>query len=310
MTLYVRLSSTGVPSSTPSPPPSPSVAGQDGQVSVTFTAPTYDGGSTITSYDLRWSVQSAESWTTVTGVTSPATVASLSNGTTYEVQVRAVNAIGNGSWSSSGTGTPAAAAFGYRDITSSTDPAGTSVSVPAGAEAGDTLIFVASRDFDIGGSVSAPSGATAVGTPTDQTGGYPSFLVWRILSWNGSTTSYDFGQSGAWAGERCIIVLQGTASAVSAGTYTHGGGATLVWTGMTMSTGDFGLAIGGLYDAADGPVTSFDGSWTSRRTQQTGEWVGFTLWTKPISSGGTIAPSPAGTMTSANYATLLLRAEP
>ena len=314
MTFYIRLSSPGgAPDTVPSAPAAPTITASSTQLVVTFTVPPSDGGSAITGYDTRHSVQGANSWTTVDlGISTPEpfTLLSLTNGTTYEVQVRAVNAVGDGAWSPSGTGTPVGNTFGYRAITNSSDPAGTAVGVPAGAQSLDTLIFIASRDFDIGGTVSAPSGATAAGTPTDQTGGYPSFLVWHILSWDGSTMSYDFGQASSWAGERSIIAMQGTASAVTAGTYTSGGGTAFTWTGMTMSSGDMAIAVGGLYDQADAPITSFDTSWTARKTQGTGEWAGLNVWTKQLSAGGTIAPSPAGTMTSANYASLLLRVQP
>lgn len=311
MPLYVRLSSPGgAPDTAPSALAAPTITASATQLVAVWSAPPSDGGSPITSYDLRHSVQSANSWTTITGATSPRTITTLVNGTTYEVQVRAVNAIGAGAWSPSGTGTPAADSFGFRNITTSTDNAGVAIPVPTGAVAGDTLIFVASRDFDVGGSPVAPSGATAVGTPVDQAGGYGSFLVWRILSWDGTTSTYDFGQS-AWAGERAIIALQGPASAVTAGTYTVGAGASLSWTGMTMSTSDLGVAIASTYDGASSPITSFDTAWTERKAQNTGEWAGFTLWTDLIATGGTIAPSPAGTKGAANnWSTLLLRAQP
>lgn len=311
MTLYVRLSSPGgAPDTVPSALAAPTLTASSTQLVASWSTPPSDGGSPVTSYDLRHSVEGAATWTTVTGVTAPRTITTLVNGTTYEIQVRAVNAIGNGAWSPSALGTPAANVFGFRAISSSTDQAGNVVAVPTGAQTGDTLIFVASRDFDIGGSVLAPSGATAVGTPTDQAGGFASYLVWRILSWNGSTLTYDFGQSGAWAGERCIIATQGPASAITAGTYVVGAGTSLTWTGMTMSSGDLAIGIGGTYDSADSPVTAFDSSWTERRAQVFGEWAGFTLWSKQLSAGGTIAPSPGGTVTTGNWSTLLLRAQP
>ncbi len=61
-----------------------------------------NGGSAITSYDLRYSTDQA-TWTTVTGIASPATVASLTAGTVYFMQTRAVNAIGAAAWSPSGS---------------------------------------------------------------------------------------------------------------------------------------------------------------------------------------------------------------
>lgn len=68
-----------------------------------------DGGSPITSYDLRWSTDQA-TWTTQTGIADPQTVSGLAASTTYYVQTRAVNAVGAGAWSPSGSAATQAAA--------------------------------------------------------------------------------------------------------------------------------------------------------------------------------------------------------
>lgn len=59
-----------------------------------------NGGSPITSYDLRYSTDQA-TWTTVTGITASQTQTGLTAGTVYYIQTRAVNAIGAGPWSAS-----------------------------------------------------------------------------------------------------------------------------------------------------------------------------------------------------------------
>ena len=87
-----------------------------GTLSVVWSAPPDDGGSAVTSYDLRhirsdsptrsdadWSV----SRRAVTGLGAfRYSLAGLMGGTRYDVQVRAVNAIGEGSWSATASGTP------------------------------------------------------------------------------------------------------------------------------------------------------------------------------------------------------------
>lgn len=77
-------------------------------ISVDLAAAPANGGSPITSYDLRWQA-SGGGWTTVTGVSDPDTVSALTAGTLYNVQTRAVNAVGNGAWSASGSATTDAA---------------------------------------------------------------------------------------------------------------------------------------------------------------------------------------------------------
>ncbi len=82
-----------------------------------WTAPAHDGGAEITSYDVRaietsadetveanWSV-SAGAWTSTSGELEH-TLTGLSNGTQYDLQVRAVNDVGAGDWSATSTGTP------------------------------------------------------------------------------------------------------------------------------------------------------------------------------------------------------------
>ena len=77
---------------------------------VTLAADPANGGSAITSRDLRYSADGGVSWTVQAGVTSPVTLSGLSAATTYQVQTRAANAIGAGAWSASTSATTAAAA--------------------------------------------------------------------------------------------------------------------------------------------------------------------------------------------------------
>ena len=87
---------------------------------VSWAAPTAGGGSAITAYDLRHIRSDAPSkadanWTVVQDAWSGSgslqyTITRLTGGTQYDVQVRAVNAAGDGPWSATLTGTTAAAA--------------------------------------------------------------------------------------------------------------------------------------------------------------------------------------------------------
>ena len=77
-----------------------------GQLSVAFTAPTNDGGSAITNY--KYSTNGGSTWTAVSpeATTSPILISGLNNGTTYDVQIRAVNVVGDGAATASTPGTP------------------------------------------------------------------------------------------------------------------------------------------------------------------------------------------------------------
>ena len=85
---------------------------------VAWTAPDETGDSDISSYDLRYIPVDADetdpsNWTILESVWSADTggelkyrVTGLTDGTEYDVQVRAVNSAGGGLWSETGSGTP------------------------------------------------------------------------------------------------------------------------------------------------------------------------------------------------------------
>ena len=76
----------------------------DGQGSVSFTAPTSNGGSAIISYTAICGANS------VTGLASPITVTGLVNNTSYVCSVVATNAVGPGAASATASVTPSASA--------------------------------------------------------------------------------------------------------------------------------------------------------------------------------------------------------
>ena len=98
---------------TPSAPAIESLTPSDQAITVVWTAPANNGGSDITSYDLRYIGSDAadkadDNWTVEDDIWSSgalqATITGLTNGAVYDVQARAVNAIGNGPWSATVSG--------------------------------------------------------------------------------------------------------------------------------------------------------------------------------------------------------------
>ena len=100
----------------PSNPFQPRLTAGDGQLTVAWSAPGHNG-STITTYDVRYREEGTTGWTEPSGAEWEIgrdtelswTITGLTNGTTYEVAVRATNAIGNSGWSIRQLGTPMAA---------------------------------------------------------------------------------------------------------------------------------------------------------------------------------------------------------
>ena len=97
------------PATAPSAPSAPMVTAGDAQLEVSWAAPS-DGGSAINDYDVRYRPVFFGTWTELPDSTrsaaTSATIPGLNNGTTYQVQVRAGNSVGDGPWSDSATGTP------------------------------------------------------------------------------------------------------------------------------------------------------------------------------------------------------------
>ena len=122
---FRRAGEPGVPTIDPAS----GVTAGEGQLTVAWTGPTYNGGWQIVSYDLRyierdarerarsdWKVL-ARAWETSSGGPLKATIEGLVGGVQYSVQVRAFNGSEYSGWSSIVRGTPAAAACGSGAIT-------------------------------------------------------------------------------------------------------------------------------------------------------------------------------------------------
>jgi hypothetical protein len=95
----------------PNAPAAASLAqGTGSNLTVTWTAPATDGThSAATSYNVRSSPSGAGTWTTVSAVASPYTLAGLTAGAAYNVEVQAANTIGTSAWSAISTLTTASA---------------------------------------------------------------------------------------------------------------------------------------------------------------------------------------------------------
>ena len=104
-----------VPAGAPDAPSIGSVTTGDSSLAVSWSTPGRSGGSAITAYDLRHIRSDATNkadanWTVVQNVWTGSgaltyELTGLANGTRYDMQVRAVNAAGDGPWSATAAGT-------------------------------------------------------------------------------------------------------------------------------------------------------------------------------------------------------------
>ena len=94
----------------PTTPDAPTAVGADKQITLTWTPPA-DNGHPITDYDIRYRIHTNTPWCTWTehphtGTTTTNTITGLTNGTTYETQIRATNTAGHSPWSPTTAATP------------------------------------------------------------------------------------------------------------------------------------------------------------------------------------------------------------
>jgi len=118
----------------PSAPTSLSATPGSTQVALAWSAPSDDGGLSITDYIVQYKETSSGTWSTFNDGTSTntnATVTSLTNGTQYDFRVAAVNSVGIGTYSSVVTATPTVTPTATPTSTPTTTPTPTTTTTPA-----------------------------------------------------------------------------------------------------------------------------------------------------------------------------------
>jgi titin len=161
---------SGISTSAPSKPTITTVTRSSGALSVSFTAGA-NGGAAITAYE--YSVDHGSHWVSTGTLGTTFVISDLTNGTSYPVQVRAINASGTGAASASVTGTPAGLP-GQPSIT--------------GVVRGDRTLTASVSLGDNGGSpVTAWQYSTDGGTSWFTASGTSSPLTLTVLSADGTT---------------------------------------------------------------------------------------------------------------------------
>ena len=158
---WQTAASSPSPSATPTAPPDAPASlvatSGNGSASIAFTAGA-NNGNAITNYE--YSTNNGTSWTTRSpaSITSPLEITGLTNGTTYQIKLRAINGIGSGTASTAVSVTPAAPA---------PDPAPTptTASTPAAAPA-SAAPAAPTKPAAVWSSSTAAKTVTAVITPT------------------------------------------------------------------------------------------------------------------------------------------------
>ena len=217
----------------PGAPAAVAVATGDGELTVSWVAPTADGGKPVTGYVVQWKADGEDYDATreALAASSPHTVEGLQNGTEYTVRVVAVNAVGRSESSAEASGTPSGP-----KASSDATLSGLSLSgIDIGTFAGGTTAYAASVGHDV-------TSATVTAAANDAGGSV------TIADADGSTT--DAARTVALAvGENAITVTVTAADGETTMTYavsvTRAASSDATLSGLSLSGIDIGTFAGG-----------------------------------------------------------------
>ena len=180
---------SGTPATTPGAPTLDGLTVGNQQLRVDFTAPTSNGGSTITDY--LYQKNSGEPFISAGTTTSPFNITGLTNGTSYTVVIKAVNGVSadGGASSNSRTATPATVPS-VPIITTPITPGDKQLTVAftLGSDGGSAITDY-QYQIDASGSFVSIGTSGAPFTITGLTNGTPYSIVIKAINGIGNTNS-------------------------------------------------------------------------------------------------------------------------
>ena len=178
------------PATTPGAPTAVSASRGSQSAIVTFDVPAFDGGAPVTRYE--FSTDGEQNWsevptTAVDSDTRRGTLAGLTNGTEYDISVRAVNAVGASDAGVAGQLTPAAVPDAPTAVSAARDDSAATVSFGTPADNGEAITAYRVRAFPGGATATCASSPCAVPGLTNGTA--YTFTVVATNDVGDSTTS-------------------------------------------------------------------------------------------------------------------------
>jgi large repetitive protein len=181
----------------PEAPSITSITPASEQLSVAFNAPQNNGGATIINYE--YSIDDGETWVTPNPsvTTTPLLISSgLTNGSTFDVRLRAVNSEGSGASSAASAAVPRAALTFTTPTSGLTGATGSPFSLDATITGGhDPTFSITAGTLPVGLSLNASSGLIS-GTPIEA-GSYPITLRVTDGVTTANTNSFTISISGS-----------------------------------------------------------------------------------------------------------------
>ena len=192
------------------------VSGTSHTASVTWTAPASNGGSAVTDYLIQYKQASTSTWTTfahTASTTTSASIAGLSNSTTYDFHVAAINAVGTGPFSSTVSATttgPSQRLQCQTNGNSNSNSTTVSVTPCSSLQVGDIIVIpVGITNSGTAKTITSADGFTALSSvqnTQDLQNQFQTTVFYKIA------TAADVGRSAAysfsWSGtEKSVITL-------------------------------------------------------------------------------------------------------
>jgi predicted RNA-binding protein with TRAM domain len=246
-------STAATPRTTPSAPTITGITPGNQQLSVAFTAGS-DGGSAITNY--KYSTDNGSNYTAVSpaSTTSPILITGLTNGTTYDVKIRAVNAAGDGTATGTTQGTPVAPVSPTLNavtlgsaLTSTYGTASAGVGFAVGGSNLTTTITVTPQSgYEIATSSGGTYQSTAMTGITNGTTLWVRFASTRAAGTYNSATAVVLSGGGASSSANITTSSSGNTVAQKALTVTGLTAQNKVYDGLTTATTTGTAALSGI----------------------------------------------------------------
>ena len=174
-------------SNSPSAPTSLSATAGDSQATISFTAGS-DGGSAITNY--KYSTDGTN-YTALSPAdsSSPITISGLTNGTSYTIYLKAVNANGDSSASSSVTVTPSTTPSAPTSLSATTGDSQATISFTAGSDGGSAITNYKYSTDGTNYTALSPTDATTPITISGLTNGTSYTIYLKAVNANGDSSA-------------------------------------------------------------------------------------------------------------------------
>jgi hypothetical protein len=167
-----------------SAPTSLAAAGGNSQASLTWTAPSYNGGSSITDYSVQFSSNSGSTWTTfsrTSSTTASQVVTGLTNGTAYVFRVAGINSSGTGTFTAASSSVTPSAAPAFSAIPTLTSNTSNGVAATNNTWGGNP--------HDAWSAFDSNTSTYWMTQPSNQGGQFPAYLQYSFAAGQQSAVS-------------------------------------------------------------------------------------------------------------------------